>query len=119
MNAIPTMPKPTTTILFRSDGGLGYLFPSFSSSVRAFGGSLLIAMPGDDVAQDIIYRQLPWSVVIGQQHSIRISMKARRRKQTRKKVLHKWEKTERTIAQQIAELATQRSLRGKVAMTTP
>jgi hypothetical protein len=54
MNAIPTMPSPTTTTFLRCDGGLGYLSASFSSSVRAFGGSLLIAMPGEEVAHDIV-----------------------------------------------------------------
>jgi hypothetical protein len=53
MKAMPTMPRPTTTILLRCDGGSGYFFASFSSSVRAFRGSLLIAMPGEEVAQDI------------------------------------------------------------------
>jgi hypothetical protein len=54
MNAIPTMPSPTTTTFLRCDGGLGYLSASFSSSVRALGGSLLIAMPGEEVAHDIV-----------------------------------------------------------------
>lgn len=54
MKAIPTIPKPTTTTFLRCDGGLGYLLPSFSSSLRAFGGSLLTAMPGDEVAHDMV-----------------------------------------------------------------
>jgi hypothetical protein len=54
MNAIPTMPSPTTTTFLRCDGGLGYLSASFSSSARAFEGSLLIAMPGEEVAHDIV-----------------------------------------------------------------
>jgi hypothetical protein len=47
------MPNPTTTIFFRSDGTLGYFSVSFSSSVRALGGSLLMAIAGEEVAQDI------------------------------------------------------------------
>jgi hypothetical protein len=58
MNATPTMPSPTTTTFLRCDGGLGCLSDSFSSSVRAFGGSLLIAMPGDEVAHDICVLEL-------------------------------------------------------------
>lgn len=54
MNAMPTIPNPTTTTLLRSEGGLGYLSASFSSPERAFGGSLLMAMPGDEVAHDIL-----------------------------------------------------------------
>ena len=53
MKAIPTMPSPTMTTFLRSDGGLGYFSVSFSSSVREFGGSLLTAMPGEEVAHDI------------------------------------------------------------------
>jgi hypothetical protein len=58
MNAIPTMPSPTTTIFFRCEGVSGYFLGSLSSSVCELGGSLLIAMPGDEVAQDILYCEL-------------------------------------------------------------
>lgn len=58
MKAMPTIPKPTTTTFFRCDGALGYLFASFSSSECPFGGSLLTAMPGDEVAQDMFLEQL-------------------------------------------------------------
>ncbi len=53
MKAMPTIPRPTTTIFLRCDGGLGYLVVSFSSSECPFEGSLLAAMPGDEVAHDI------------------------------------------------------------------
>lgn len=58
MNAIPTMPSPTTTTFFRCEGVSGYFSGSLSSSVCALGGSLLIAMPGDEVAQDILCCEL-------------------------------------------------------------
>lgn len=54
MKAIPTIPKPTTTIFFRCDGSLGYFSESFSSFVCPPAGLRLIAMPGEDVAHDIL-----------------------------------------------------------------
>jgi hypothetical protein len=54
MKAIPTMPKPTTTIFFRCEGSLEYFSVSFSSLLCPPAGSRLIAVPGEDVAQDIL-----------------------------------------------------------------
>lgn len=51
MNAIPTIPRPTTTTVFRSEGCFGYLLLSFSSSLCPLAGSALAFMPGADVPQ--------------------------------------------------------------------
>ena len=64
MKAMPTMPRPTTTTFVRCDGGLGYLFASFSSSERAFGGSLPTAMPDDEVAQDMFVEELLSAILL-------------------------------------------------------
>lgn len=49
MNAIPTIPSPTTTIFVLSDTGAASL-----DSASAPSGARLIAMPGEDVAHDIL-----------------------------------------------------------------
>jgi hypothetical protein len=52
MKAMPTMPSPITTTLFRSEGGFGY-FEFSSSELCPLAGSLLIAIPGEEVDHDI------------------------------------------------------------------
>lgn len=49
MNAIPTMPKPTTTIFCLFVTGASVVV-----TVSAPSGTRLIAIPGEDVAQDIV-----------------------------------------------------------------
>ena len=49
---MPTIPKPTTTILFRFSGGLGYCGLSSSGS-WPLAGILPACMPGEESAQDI------------------------------------------------------------------
>ncbi len=53
MNAIPTIPKPTTTIFFLFSGGLGYCGASSSGSCPLT-GTLPACMPGDESAHDIL-----------------------------------------------------------------
>lgn len=49
MNAIPTMPNPTTTIFFLLCTGA-----SAASSAEESFGARLIAMPGEEFAHDIM-----------------------------------------------------------------
>ena len=57
------MPRPTTTIFFRCEGSLGYFSVSLSSLLCPPAGSRLIAMPGDDVAHDILWDRVLTAVV--------------------------------------------------------